>query len=258
MLCSRRAARCHASPGHVPQLVGSRARYSYRMSVTRSTSSQSPALHRAVPWAFVAIVMIGGLGTYFRFVSGAPFAVDTAWQAFVRLEPHSLSFVFAAFLAEVGSAAGVGVCAAIAGALLFSIRERRQASALLVACGLGVILSEATKYLVSRPRPMSALYAYTGSSYPSGHSMGAAVLAVSLACAVAALSRRPDTWVTTSNVVWASVLAGLWVAAMMWSRTALGVHWLSDAFAGAALGVAATVLAQWICAPRGQHVRAAA
>ncbi|MBM6588645.1 phosphatase PAP2 family protein [Brevibacterium sp. RIT 803] len=42
---------------------------------------------------------------------------------------------------------------------------------------------------------------------------------------------------------WSMILAFVWIALMMWSRTALQVHWLSDTIAGALIGASAAVLA---------------
>ena len=101
---------------------------------------------------------------------------------------------------------------------------------------IGVILSETAKALVARPRPLDALLDPPGFSYPSGHSMGAAALAVSLA--LAASAARPGL----RRAVWAAAV--LWILLMMWSRTAVQVHWLSDTVAGAALGVSAALAAR--------------
>ncbi|MGO2984225.1 MAG: phosphatase PAP2 family protein, partial [Brevibacterium aurantiacum] len=42
---------------------------------------------------------------------------------------------------------------------------------------------------------------------------------------------------------WSMLLAAVWILLMMWSRTALQVHWLSDTIAGALIGISAAVLA---------------
>ncbi|MDN5808069.1 MAG: phosphatase PAP2 family protein [Brevibacterium sp.] len=42
---------------------------------------------------------------------------------------------------------------------------------------------------------------------------------------------------------WSMILAFAWIVLMMWSRTALQVHWLSDTIAGALIGISAAVLA---------------
>jgi len=41
---------------------------------------------------------------------------------------------------------------------------------------------------------------------------------------------------------WSFVLAGIWILGMMWSRTALQVHWLTDTIAGAFIGIAIAFL----------------
>lgn len=207
---------------------------------------------RSTPWAIAALAAVLGFGAYLRFVSGDPLPFDESWAALVRVEPGSVAFSIAGFLAEVGSKWGAGACAAISAALLLAIRERREAGAVITSIVVGVSLSELLKFLVDRPRPVDLLYAVSGSSYPSGHSMGAAALAVSLAFAVSTIHHHSGVPVSRSSVRWAFVAAAVWIIAMMWSRTALGVHWLSDTLAGAALGTAVAVLATRVWgSPRG-------
>ena len=73
--------------------------------------------------------------------------------------------------------------------------------------------------------------------------MGAAALAVSLALVVTYSSAFSDT---ATRWVW--VVSITWILLMMWSRTALHVHWLSDTVAGAVLGASAAILARrfWV------------
>ena len=224
------------------QVASSHRSYSGDMS---SRSSASP-----LPLAWVLLIGVAALGAYFRFVSSRPLGIDTGWRSAVILSPGSSAFTIAALLAEVGTVAGVAACGAIAAALLFAMRRRREAAMMLTALIIGGILSETAKYLVMRPRPIDAVYAFTGSSYPSGHSMGAAALAISLAFAVASIHRTSRGSVTSGTVRWMSIAAASWVVAMMWSRTALGVHWLSDTVAGAALGVASALIAKQLWIPR--------
>lgn len=203
--------------------------------------SSKPAA-RSTPWAIAALVVIAGLGAYLHFVSSGPLPFDERWAGIVRVTPGSVAFSVAGFLAEVGSSLGAGACGAIAAALLLAIRERREAGAVITSLLVGVALSELMKFFVERPRPVDELYAFDGSSYPSGHSMGAAALAVSLAFAVSTIHHHSGVPVSRVSVRWAWFAAALWVFAMMWSRTALGVHWLSDTVAGAALGASVAVL----------------
>lgn len=202
---------------------------------------------RAAPgiaWAVVAILAVAGVGVYLRVAGSGPLPLDEAWREAVRLTPGSAAFTVAAFLAEIGSSFGVIACSVVACALLLTRHFATEAAALATALVLGVTLSELTKHLVERPRPFDALYTWDGYSYPSGHSMGAAALAVSVAYAITSVFRRGATFVNRSSVTWAWIAAVCWILAMMWSRTALGVHWLSDTLAGALLGIATAVIAQ--------------
>ncbi|MHA3722909.1 phosphatase PAP2 family protein [Leucobacter sp. HY1910] len=198
----------------------------------------------AAPWAFGAIAIVLAFGAYLRFAEQGPLGVDSWWHGVAAVSPGSGTFAIAAFMAEVGSGVGAASCAAIAAALFFALRLPRGAATVLTAMLFGIAGSELLKSLIARPRPWGQLYSASGSSYPSGHTMGAAALAVSLAlvvCSAGWLARRQHVWVYAG--------AGAWVALMAWSRTALHVHWLSDTVAGALLGTAAALLSYALWKP---------
>lgn len=209
--------------------------------VERTHSRTAPA---GVVLAILAIVAVIGLGAYLHFVESGPIAFDRAWQQAAALQPGTTGFTVAAFLAEIGSGIGVAACGAIACALLLTRQFSREAAALATGLLLGVALSEILKNLVARPRPLGALYPWEGYSYPSGHSMGAAALALGAVYAIASIRRRGATVITQRSITLLWIAAICWILAMMWSRTALGVHWASDTIAGALTGTAAVVLAQ--------------
>src|SRR5690606_22522043 len=146
-------------------------------------------------------------------------------------------------LAEIGSTIGVVACLVIAVALLCVFRRWRDALSVAFATGLDELVPELVKALVVRPRPTGTLYAASVLSVPSGHAMSAAALAFSILFVVLA-------WPGISRtVVRLSVIAAIaWVLLMMWSRTALHVHWLSDTVAGALLGLCVAVLSRrlWV------------
>lgn len=203
---------------------------------------------RATPWAVFAVIAVAAVGTYFAFYSSGPLPFETSWRATARIPIDSIPYVVASFLAELGSAIGVAACGAVAAALFFTLRQRREAAAILTTLVIGVVLSQSLKYLFERPRPIDALYSYSGYSYPSGHAMGAAALAFSLAYAISAVHAQDPTRVSITAVRWIWIAAFTWTGAMMWSRTALGVHWLTDVVAGALVGYAAAVFAHRIWA----------
>ncbi|MGF1957776.1 phosphatase PAP2 family protein, partial [Enterococcus casseliflavus] len=78
-------------------------------------------------------------------------------------------------------------------------------------------------------RPTDSLAETVATSFPSGHTAVATTIVVTLGLI---LRRR---W------VWAVGVA--WVVLMMWSRTYLHAHWLSDVTAGALEGLAVSTLA---------------
>ena len=200
-------------------------------------------MRSATPWAALGILAVLSLGAYFRFVSGAPFPVDEWWHGVTTAQRGTAPYAVAVFLAQVGGSFGAIACTAISAALLLALRLRRDAGAIITAMLLGVLASETIKALVLRTRPWEPLYPTHGSSFPSGHSMGAAALAVSLALAVAGVDG-----VSRRAIVWARVAATSWILLMIWSRAALHAHWLSDTLAGVVLGASVAVLSRrlWI------------
>lgn len=198
----------------------------------------------AVAWAVVALIAASGFGALMRFGIGTgPLPVDLWWHDLVSVTRGSPMYAVAVALADIGGSVGAAACTAIAAALLLVLGRRRDAGAVVFAMGAGVLVSELLKLLIMRTRPSDQLYQATGQSYPSGHSVGAAALAVSLALVVAGLGYASHTVVRS---VW--LVAVCWALLMMWSRTALHVHWLTDTVAGALLGTAMAFLSRrlWV------------
>ncbi len=214
----------------------------------RSAEAPRPATR----WSVAGLLLLAALGVYLRFIDHGPFGVDEWWHGVAAVTRGSAPYAVAVFLAEAGDGIGAAACTAIAAALLLALRRPRDAGAVVTAMLLGILASETVKALVLRPRPWDRLYVSYDSSYSSGHSMGAAALAVSLALVVRGIDAVPR-----AAARWASVAAACWVLLMMWSRTALHVHWLSDTLAGALLGTCAAILARrlWMRMPRPATAR---
>lgn len=210
-----------------------------RSAGTRALQSQR--LRAAAPWAWLGVALVVGVSCYFRFTTGGPFGVDVWWHGVAGVTRGSLPYAVAVFCAEVGGGLGAAACAAIAAALLLALRRGRDAAAVATAMLGGVLLSEALKAFALRPRPWGQLYPVHGSSFPSGHSLGAASLAISIALVVA---YAPEVSARITRLTW--VLACAWPLLMMWSRTALHAHWLSDVLAGGLLGACVAVLSRWL------------
>ncbi len=109
----------------------------------------------------------------------------------------------------------------------------RLAIFLVVTALVGVLLDFTVKLAVDRPRPELAhpIATVRLPSFPSGHVLSSTVVYGSLLLVfLPAVARRWRPWLVAGG-------AGL-VAAIAFSRLALGVHYLSDVVAGLVLGLA--------------------
>ena len=117
-------------------------------------------------------------------------------------------------------------------------REWGSVLYLLVAVGGGIVLAGLAKDLFDRPRPeLVAQYSLVRtSSFPSGHSMMAAVAYLSLGALVSrSLPGRRQKAYVLGLAILLTVLVGI-------SRVYLGVHWPTDVLAGWLAGAMWAVL----------------
>jgi len=131
------------------------------------------------------------------------------------------------------------------------LMARRRSEALLIAASVsgGAALVFLVKLVVGRTRP--ALWEtewYWGSSFPSGHTLVVAALAIAAALSVDRL------WPRGRGLAWA--LALLWISLVAISRLVLGVHWPTDVVAavciGALLPLVMSVALEPLVAPGGR------
>lgn len=110
--------------------------------------------------------------------------------------------------------------------------RRRTALFVLIATGSGIGMSLLLKFGFDRPRPdLVAHYSHvTTSSFPSGHSMMAAVCYFTLAALLASVEKKRRVKLFLLSV--ASVLTFL----VGVSRVYMGVHWPTDVLAGWLMG----------------------
>ena len=89
-----------------------------------------------------------------------------------------------------------------------------------------------------RPRPAGGLVAADVGSFPSGHVMAtlAAGIALTVVFARPGRRRRPAALVAGGTLV------------MIWCRTYLGVHWLTDTVGSVLLAAGLTLVAWWLAA----------
>ncbi len=101
-----------------------------------------------------------------------------------------------------------------------------------------MVFAQVFKNVVDRPRPENPLVMVDHGSFPSGHVTLTAALMVMF---IALLSPR------VRRYWWPVAVA--FVLVMMWSRTFLAAHWLTDTAAGAVLGAGVALMLWWLCAP---------
>lgn len=186
--------------------------------------------------AFVALRLVVALGGH------EPLPLDVWWHDLMVATLSDPMIVLAWIPAVAGGAIGMFVIG-LALVLLFVWRRRRwDAATLAIAMVVVVAIGASMAAVIARVRPEDSLAESTATSFPSGHTAVATTVAVVLGL----LLRR---W-----YVWA--LGMVWVLLMMWSRTYLHAHWLSDVLAGMLEGIAVATLV-W-CAVEALHDRRAA
>ncbi|SFD10182.1 phosphatase PAP2 family protein [Tropicimonas isoalkanivorans] len=129
--------------------------------------------------------------------------------------------------------------ATVATALFFLLSGRyRSALYMLVVIGGGVTVSNTAKGIFSRPRPDLVPHGSIvhTASFPSGHSMMAAVVYLTLAVMVARILPEMRLKIYVLSVaVFVTVMVGV-------SRVYLGVHWPTDVLAGWLAGASWAVM----------------
>ncbi len=140
--------------------------------------------------------------------------------------------VFFTIVGNTGPMIAAGVL--VAGALAW-VGRRRAAWLFVAGLGGSMLLTQAIKYTVQRPRPAlwASLRPEHTFSFPSGHAMDTAALAAAL---FFALPRHRRWW----------ALAPLFALAVGGARMYLGVHYPSDVLAGWSSAVGWVLLVQLV------------
>ncbi|MEU9374393.1 phosphatase PAP2 family protein [Streptomyces sp. NPDC048255] len=173
-------------------------------------------------------------------VVNPPFqGMDDRWLHWMGGPHEGLYAAVAAALDWFGGPLGAVVPLALL--VLLLVRRRWVSAAFLLGVYLGanMLVVQGLKQLVDRPRPADPLVRVDHGSFPSGHVASAALLVVVVGALLVPAARRRAWWLG----------GAVFTLAMMWSRTWLHAHWLSDTVAGAAAGTGAGLLAWWLCGP---------
>ena len=177
-------------------------------------------------WAFASIAV--------HVRRGATQAFDDAILHWVAA--HQVGWVHAAMLQVTALGTGVVVMMVVAVAALFLwlTRHKHSAALLLVTTTVGILINSMLKDVFHRTRPSifpSGIEVFS-SSFPSGHSMSAAIVYGTVAYLAARLQRHRWSRVVTA------IVALLLIVLIAASRIYLGVHYPSDTVAGMVIGFA--------------------
>lgn len=169
--------------------------------------------------------------------------LDDAWRRMVGTGPDAPNWWLPVFFQELGQLGGAVVFILLVPIALLIMRRWRSAVFFLVAnLGVTFLVSQLTKNLIHRPRPSEnlaeglygPLLQVDHGSFPSGHGVTIGFVLIGVAALLPAVLRR-----------WWWLVGGLLVLGMIWQRTLINAHWLSDVVVGVIGGAAGTLLIWW-------------
>jgi undecaprenyl-diphosphatase len=173
-----------------------------------------------------------------ELIEGEVGAMDSAILLAVARDRTPWLTIMAVDVTALGSITWVVLFSAFTIVVLLMLRDRLGALQLLAASVGAGILTLATKNFIERIRPAEAqrLIVVSGFSYPSGHSVSAAALYLTIAIIAGRYVRhsgaRAAIFLAVSTVL---IMVGA-------SRVYLGVHYATDVVSGVALGAAWALL----------------
>lgn len=205
-------------------------------SLSHRNSGVHSTLRRG--WWVVSVLLLAAVPVTVLLVSNEAFLPgDLWWYEHVRVTEESPWHRIALICHFVGKIAPISAVAILISLICIIRKHYRSALFTATSIALSLIGMRGLKDLIGRERPSHDLVLQGGYAFPSGHSMATAALATVLVCLIAVHRREyRKAHLTISGIALVATIL------MMWSRTALHVHWLSDTVTGALLGVAFTLL----------------
>lgn len=189
-------------------------------------------------------VLVVGVKVFEDVLAKESGPVDTAILWFIRQNTSLALTSFFALVTTTGSAIFLVPTTVILTLTLAALKHRHQALLLAASMACAGLLTYFIKTLVNRSRPdLWSTEWYSGSSFPSGHTLSAATFATALVLCVAPI--RPSSRYAVL------LLAIIWIGLVGMSRLVLGVHWPTDVLAAICVGVfialAISQLLEFIC-----------
>ncbi|OZD31156.1 phospholipid phosphatase [Rhodococcus sp. 06-1477-1B] len=176
----------------------------------------------------VATVLFVALRVAIDLDGGAPLGLDQWWDDAMASLANPVAVIIAWIPATVGGTIGMIVIGISTSIVFLLVKRPWDALNVAASIALVVLIGAPLAAVIARARPMDSLAETQATSFPSGHTAVATTIAVTLAL----ILRRG--WIWAAGVVW--------VLLMMWSRTYLHAHWVSDVTAGLLEGVAVATL----------------
>jgi undecaprenyl-diphosphatase len=209
----------------------------------------SEARSRRLRWAIGLLGAVTLMGVAVGLNPASPFTqpLDSWWRQINGAAPGSGRYTWALpmFFQYLGEAPGWLFMIVLAPLALVAVGRWRSGLFYLSATVASTIVSQVLKNVIDRPRPAAdealglfgPLFRVDHGSFPSGHAVTSATLAVAVAALIPPVRRRARrTWA----LVGALVMVG-----MVWQRTLINAHWLSDAVFGLVAGAGAACLMWW-------------
>lgn len=202
-----------------------------------ATAAPQPAADIPEPDPRRATALIVGISATVAFVilrfvlvfaREQPLPIDVWWHDLMVATETDTGIAVASIVGAIGGTVGMFVIGIIIALLLWWRKGRWAASTFAIAVILVVAIGAPMAYFVARVRPADSLAEQQVTSFPSGHTAVATTMVIILGLVL----RRWYVW----------VIGVAWVILMMWSRTYLHAHWLSDVIAGLLEGIAVATL----------------
>lgn len=218
-----------------------------RERLDRWLSFLPPSLLKLEPYGALILIVI--IGSAVAFIAGEQFfdlaeslrsqspemlRVDRTVHEWTQENRYEALTPFYLTFSVVGNPLGLALILLIGIGISLLRRQWSIAGYLVLTSGIGALLNRWLKQVFGRERPdlILALSDAAHESFPSGHTMGSAIVLGALAYASLRLTpswRWKSFWVATA------IVSALTIAL---SRIYLGVHWSSDIAAGFAAGFA--------------------
>ncbi len=189
------------------------------------TSRQATGIATATLVGYATVFLIVLVGGHF-----GPLGIDSSWNTVMQSTQMPVLTGIALALNIVGGTVISGLLIPVLLSVVLLVRHRYMSALFLMTASLvcaGVV--QAVKALVARPRPVDMMITSDSGSFPSGHSANAMVIILVVVLVVA-------------NTRWIRYAGVAYVLLMMWSRTYLHAHWVTDTIGGVLLGATVTLL----------------